>query len=154
MTRPSPTPTACDIRAQSTGGGRVRLLGRHGTFQAEGQTPFQAPGSAPSALELLIGALAADLLAGFVREVGRAGETLDAVELTLSAELAHPLVVLGVVGEQGSAALSRIRGSLYVSGEGAEPRWRTLWAQALARAPVHATLARAVAIDLELKFVL
>jgi hypothetical protein len=154
MTRPSPTPTACDIRAQSTGGGRVRLLGRHGTFQAEGQTPFQAPGSSPSSLELLIGALAADLLAGFVREVERAGERLDAVELTLSAELAHPLVALGVVGEKGSAAVSRITGSLYVSGEGVEAQWRSLWAQALARAPVHATLARAVAIDLELKFVL
>jgi hypothetical protein len=145
---------AAQVRARSVKSGVVRIDSRTHGYLVEGQTQ-QAPDAAnPSSLDYLLGALASDLIAGLEREARRAGAALDQVEASLSARLDNPLVALGVIGESGSARIAGIRGSVYVCGDVAEPALRECWEQALAKAPVYATLSQCIAVDVAMQFIL
>ena len=145
--RPEP---ACTLRAMLGAEGRVRVVTRRLSFEVEGRTS-QDPGAAqPSALDLLVAALASDLIAGLARDAARAGHPLHDAEASLSARLENPLVALGVVGESGHAGISEVRGSFYVRCDAAEDTVREWWAHTLACSPAHATLARAATLRLEL----
>jgi OsmC-like protein len=124
---------------------------RRHALAADSQTSWTSPSQHPSALDYLVASLAADLLAGFRREAGRAGVAIDEAELSLTATLDNPLVALGVQGETGEPRVTAIRGTMFVSAAAAEPALLELWNRSLARAPVHATLARSVILDLALR---
>jgi hypothetical protein len=144
---------SCELRALVSPGGHVRLVTRNLTFDAAQQLGLDPGASHPAALDLLVGALAADLLTGLVREAARAGVPLHDAELRLAARLGNPLVALGVVGEAGSPALASVQGTLFVGGDTDEARLRTLWDSACARAAVFATLSRSASIDITLRLV-
>lgn len=147
----APTPPACAVRGMLDPSGRVRIVTRNLRFDAEGQTSLPAEADHPSALDLLVAALATDLLAGLRRAAARAGLALHDAELSLAARLDNPLVALGVVGEDGSPGLAALRGALYVHTEASERTLETLWGQVLAHAPVYATLCRAAHVRIDLK---
>jgi hypothetical protein len=144
---------SCELRALGAGEARVRLVTRNLSFQAERQVGLDPAAAYPAALDLLVGALAADLLIGFGREASRAGTPLHDAELRLEAQLENPLVALAVVGETGSPALSRVRGTLFVSTDADEPSLRALWEQACAHAPVFATLRTSATIDIAIRLI-
>ncbi len=146
-----PREPSSTVRGLSDGAGPVRLIAGNATFAAAGPTGSAAGDTQPAALDLLVGALVAELLAGFRREAARAGVRVLDAELSLSAELDNPLVALGVVGESGSAALATVRGSLYVSADAGSEDLDALWRRTLARAPVHATLHRCADLHIDLK---
>jgi len=144
---------SCALRALACPDGHVRLVTRNLTFDAAQQLGLDPGASHPAALDLLVGALAADLLTGLIREAARAGVPMHETELRLEARLGNPLVALGVVGEAGSPALASVHGTLFVSGDTDEARLRTLWDQACARAPVFDTLRRSAAIHITIRLV-
>jgi hypothetical protein len=102
-------------------------------------------------VEYLLGALSGDLVASLGALAARRGVEVDAVEMRMTGFLHNPLVVLGVVGEQGRAGLERIDGTIYVSTDEDEGRVRDLWNEVLARSPLFDTLSRAVPLRIELK---
>ena len=142
---------AVRVRAQGIPDGRARVFVRTAAFDVDGQTPFQAGDSAPSALDLLLAALAADLVIGLGREAARAGVRLDAIEARLAGALDNPLVALGVVGETGSAALSAVTGSVWVETDAEPASVRELWDRACARAPAYVTLSRCATVRIALE---
>ena len=142
---------SCTVRGLRGEGGDIRVVGRNFTLGASGASARAADAAPPSGLELLASALVTDLLAGVGREAARAGVALQEAELSVSVFLDNPLVALGVIGERGSAAIATIRGSLYVSSDADPASLAPLWATALARSPVYATLARSAALHIELK---
>lgn len=145
---------ASRVRARSERTGVVRIDSRSHGYLAQGQTS-QSPNAAhPSSLDYLLGALASDLISGLEREAMRAGVSLDAIEASLSARLENPLVALGVVGEEGSARIAGIRGSVFVSGDAPESVLRECWERALQRAPVYATLSECAAIEVAMQLIL
>ena len=151
---PSDREPSCAVRGRWDAGGGVRINGRQFRVDAGGPTPPASPTSdvaRPSALELLVSALVADMLVGLGREAMRAGVTIHDAEMAVSAYLDNPLVALGVVGEAGTAVVASIRGSLYVSSDADAAALASLWNRALERAPVHATLRRCVDLSIELK---
>ena len=150
--RPEVEPS-CALRAWAATDGRIRLVTRGLSFEAERQLGLDPEATAPAALDLLVGALAADLLAGLGREAARAGVALPDAELRLEARLDNPLVALGVVGETGSPALADVRGTLFVAADADEAVVHALWAEACARAPVYATLRRSASIHLTIRLV-
>jgi hypothetical protein len=150
VTLPEREPS-CVVRGLSGAGGQVRLVTRNLSLAAEGQTSLDPGATHPSALDLLVAALVADLLAGLHREAARAGVTLYDTELNASAYLDNPLVALGVVGEEGSAALAAIHGTLYVSCDAGAAALDALWRRSLERAPVHSTLRRCADVRIDLK---
>lgn len=144
---------SCELRARVLPDGLVRLVTRNVTFDAERQLGLDPGASHPAALDLMVGALAADLLAGLTREAARAGVPLHDAELRLEARLGNPLVALGVVGEAGSPALASVQGTLYASGDTDEAQLLTLWERACARASVFATLRHSATIHITIRIV-
>ena len=137
---------------------RVRWQGGLALARARGHdVPVLAPvrfttggDPAPAALDLLLCALGGEILSGFARAAAQAGLTLDAAEAAVDAWLENPLVAAGVVGEVGSPALAAAHVSLYASSPDPEPVLRAALNAALVRSPVHATLARACPVTVEL----
>jgi hypothetical protein len=151
MSAPSAHGPACVVRAHATPEGIVRLHARNQAWSAEGQTSYAPVALHPSALDYLLAALASDVILGLAREAVRAGAAIDALELNLAGHLENPLVPLGVVGENGSPRLERVTGSLYVRTDLDDHTLRGLWERALEKAPVFATLASGVTVDITLK---
>jgi hypothetical protein len=141
------------MRALSSPDGHVRLVTRNLTFNAEQQLGLDRSASHPASLDLLVGALASDLLTGLLREAARAGVPLHDAELRLEARLGNLLVALGVVGEAGSPALASVHGTLFVGGDTDEAGLDALWDRACARAPVFATLRHAASIHISIRLV-
>jgi len=145
-------PNEPDVRLRATWGPQetVRILTRNLTLEAAGRTSWSPAVERPSALDHLLVALATDLLAGLAVESRRAGPPVSQAELRLQARLSHPLFVAGVVGESGSAGLAAIGGSLYLASDAGEADVSGLWQRVLERAPVHATLAAAIPIHINI----
>ncbi len=129
---------SCSLRALPGPHGRVRLVTRNLAFDAEQQLGLDPSASSPAALDLLVGALAADLLAGFGREAAHAGVSLHDAD---------------VVGEAGSPALASVEGTLFAGAETDEAGIHALWDRACARAPVFATLRRSATIHITIRLV-
>jgi len=151
VTVPGQTGYEWSLRASVTEGGGVRVYCRNQAFSAQGQASFHDSGASPCALEYLLGALAADVVAGFGAQAARAGVRVYQAEVRLSGRHRSPLALLGVVGEEGGAELSSVRGSLYVSSPAKEEELQQLFRAALEHAPVVRTLMRACPVDIELK---
>jgi len=152
---PTPARRESDARLRAHRGARpgVTLHVRNVTLIGLGRASWDAAAPHPSALDYLLAALATDLVSGLDQESRRDGLALDEVELRLEAFLDNPLVVAAVIGEEGSAKVASIRGSLYVRSASAEEEVRAAWQRARERAPVLATLAPDLAIDIALTLV-
>ncbi len=141
------------LRAHRGAGPGVKLHVRNVTLTGLGRASWDAAAEHPSALDYLLAALATDLLSGLDQESRRAGLPLDEVELRLEGFLENPLVVAAVIGEEGSPRVASIRGSIYVRTVSSEDDVRAAWQRARERAPVLATLAPALAVDIALSLV-
>lgn len=153
MDEPQHLEPSSKIRALTCPDGHVRLVTRNLSFDADQQLGLDPGASHPAALDLLVGALAADLLAGLGREAARTGVSLHDAELRLEARLGNPLVALGVVGESGSPALAAVQGTLFASGDVGESQIHGLWERACARAPVLATLRTSASVHIDVRLV-
>jgi hypothetical protein len=152
MNREAGIPEAsCRLRAIRDPDGRVRVIARNVSLAVAGSLGLDEKSPDPSALDLLVGSLAADLLTMLGREAARGGVALHDAELRLDARLENPLVALGVVGERGHPGVAAIAGTLSArTATGAEDV-HSLWERARARSPVHATLSRSVPIHIDLR---
>ena len=139
------------VRVHSVGPAHARAYVRNHTVEVGQAASFQESDERPSAVELVLSALGGDLVGGIESLARRRGIALDGVELSLTGELGNPLVVLGVVGEEGDPGLARVEGTLYI-GADAEPEVvEDLWRTVQARSPLWATLARACTLSVALR---
>jgi uncharacterized OsmC-like protein len=101
-----------------------------------------------TAVEYLLGAIAADV-AGTVRVLGRKRRIeIDDIEVLVNAELHDPLVYLRVVGRSGLAGIAQINAKVYISSFAEERELRRLWEEVLAACPVVSTLEHSVRLGL------
>jgi hypothetical protein len=103
----------------------------------------------PSALEVAVGALAADLIASLRRVCRLRRIDFNQAEISLRFTLDNALTYVGVIGEEGHPGISNIDGVLYVSG-GDEDELRDAWEEAKLRSPLLTTLQKAADISLRL----
>jgi len=146
------TPLAA-VRVTPAQGNAVRVFSGPCAWAIEGRTRFHAGPAAPSALDALLGALGADLVLGFTALLRREGVPVRQCEVALSAQVDNALVPLGVVGEEGSPALSAIVGTVYVSSDASQETLRALWERAAAASSVCATLRRATPVTIVVQLV-
>ncbi|MBM4119024.1 osmotically inducible protein OsmC [bacterium] len=138
---------------------RVRVTGpqassvycRNFSFAAGQAASFEERDAHPSAVEYLLGALGADLAAGFANACAQAGLTADDIELTVRGRLHDVLAHLGLA--EGDPALARIEVKCFLSTPDDEAAAQAAWLSAQARSPLLATLRKAVAVDLRLSLV-
>lgn len=149
------TDTTWSVRVRAGDNDSAIVHAPSGTFSVGRQLSFDPspPAGTPTALEMFLGALAADVLGGLRLAAARRRIALDDIELTLGCNLRNPLVFLGVVGEEGSCGIASVAGTVYVTTEDAAGDVEAAWAEALERSPLLCTVRCAAAVDLRLAFV-
>jgi TusA-related sulfurtransferase/uncharacterized OsmC-like protein len=136
------------VRAASSGAMQARVFARNHTFVVGQPASFDAADAAPSAVELLLGALGGDLCAGFTWRASQRGVEVRRIEVSLEARADNPLVFLGIE-ERGHAGLAEVRGTLYLDAEVDDSAAAELMTEALARSPVAQSLLRRVDLAFE-----
>jgi len=134
-------------RARTTGALESTVYCRNFSFRAGQPASFDDRDAHPSAVEYLLGALAADLATGFATECARSGLTVDDVEISIRGRLGNVLAHLGL--EEGDPSFDRIALKCFASTSDDESEVRAAWERTVARSPLAATLRKAV--DLETK---
>lgn len=137
------------VRVRATEGLRARVYVRNHAFTVGQPASFDTEDEAPSAVEMLLAALASCLAVGFRWRASRAGIELGELEVALGARAENILVFLGIPGETGRPGLERIEGRLFVDCDADDGRLEELWRETLAASPLHDTLARGVPLSIE-----
>lgn len=101
--------------------------------------------------ELLLGALASDVIGLFFDLARRRRVVVDEVEATVKAELAGPLVLLGVIGAEGEPRYANFSLRAYAGSAAPGAVLQEIWTEALRRAPLANTLRRAAGMEATLK---
>jgi len=127
---------------------------RSHSFRVGRPVEFDADAGTVSAVEYLLGALAADVLNGFRTEAKRRRIRLDGAEATVEGRLDNPLTHLRVVGETGHPGLSSASVKVYASSLDPEDELRAAWTDSLERSPLVRTLRPTVDLHLDLRIVI
>ena len=154
------------LRVTSTESGATRVSMRRHQFTVGKPVDFDMEASHVSALEYVLGALAAEIVGGGRGWGGgpRAAEVvgglrvfakrrrieIDHVEAVVDGQLEHAMAYLEVVGESGRPRLSGVSIKVYVASPQGETVVRRLWAETLERLPLVRTLGRALDLQIEL----
>jgi hypothetical protein len=136
-------------------GVRVRASGRTGavvyarqcSFAVGSPLPFDVDEERATALELFLGALGADVVAGFRALAARRRLEVDEVEATVEARLDNPLVHLGVIGEQGHPGIASVALRVHVATREPEAKMREVFDEAVRRSSLLRTIGSAAALD-------
>jgi uncharacterized OsmC-like protein len=144
---------APSVRVRWTSDRGVQAYARAHMFAVASQAGIDHADPAPSAIEYSLGALAGDLLLAFRREARARRIAIHGLEVSLTGRFENVLVHLGVIGEQGDAGLTVVVGTAYVNADADDDTLRDVWRTAQARAPLCATLSRAIEVAIELKIV-
>ena len=136
------------VRARSKSGLTARVYARNHSFDVGQPASFDTEDEAPSALEHLLGALAACLAVGLRWRASQRGIEVFELEVQLSARLSDPFVFLGT-SDGPSAGLEGIQGRLFVDADADDALLEQLWRDTLARSPVTASLRDPLPIVIE-----
>jgi TusA-related sulfurtransferase len=139
------------VRARAKEGLRARVYVRNHAVTIGQPASFDTEDQAPSAIEMLLAALASCLAVGFRWRASRAGVELGELEVVLGARAENILVFLGIPGESGRPGLERIEGRLFVDSPASDAELDRLWRETLAVSPLYDTLARGVPLSIERK---
>jgi hypothetical protein len=134
------------VRVHTALDGVAHVQAGASALAVEGRTRYRANDARPCALDCLLGALGADLALAFADAARREGVAVRGLEMSLAARADNSLVALGVVGEQGPAALSELGGSAFCSSDADAATLAALWDRACAASTVFATLTRAARV--------
>jgi TusA-related sulfurtransferase len=137
-------------RTRLTGSRESTVYARRCSFRVGRPASFEERDESPSAVEVLLGALASSLAAGFATECARDGLEIDDIEIAARGRLGNVLAHLGL--EEGDPGFREIAVRCFASTLDDEVRVRAAWDRATARCPVAATLGKAT--DLALKMVI
>ncbi len=138
------------LRVRSSGPMQSTVYHRCFQWTVGQAASFEERDAHPSAVEVLLGALAASLSTGFATECARDGLEVDDIEITAKATLRSVTAHLGL--DDGDPSLREARLRCFATSFDDEARVRAAWERAVARSPIAATLAKAA--DLHLKLVI
>jgi uncharacterized OsmC-like protein len=133
--------------------GSVIHVRKH-SFAAGAPLSFDVEYDAVSALEVLLGAVGADLVGGIQTVARRRRVEIDDIEVVVQGTLHNPLVYLRVVGEAGDAGIRAIEARVYISSLDDDARVRAVWQEVLDTSPLVNTLNKAVKLELSYQQVL
>ena len=139
------------VRVRADASRAVTVHARNHAFSVGEPLTFRPTDDTPSAIELMLGAFAADLTQTFRALARKQRLPLDALEFSATCTLNNPLIHVGVIGEEGHPGLERIEGTLYVSSDAEVETLTALWHETLKRSPLYNTLCNTVELSLRLQ---
>jgi len=137
-------------RARWTGGMQAKVAMRNHGLVVGQPASFDTADPAPSAIELLLAAVAAALTTGFQWRLSRRNVAVTNLEIVCKARSKDPLVFLGVADE-GSPELDGIEVLAYVDADGDPEVLAATLEDTIRRCPVTQSLARGVPITPRLR---
>lgn len=138
------------VRAAQQADATTRVFARNHMLSIGQPASFDTADSAPSAVEVLLAALAAECVAGVRWRASRQSVEFDALECSLSARANDARVALGL-SDDGPAGLAAIEGRLYAQGDFDGAALDAWLADTLARSLIAATLAKGCRLSVEAK---
>lgn len=138
------------VRARGAGQSST-VYARNHRWEVGQPASFDVRDDAPSAIEYLLGALAAALTAGFRLRASREGVEILDLEISLNAGLKNVFAFLTGDTSRGHSGISDVAGSLYVRSAAPADVIRRLWSETLAASPIVNTLTHPPRIDIEIK---
>ncbi len=139
------------LRARATGHLATTVYCRNFQWSLGQPASFEEKDANPSAVEALLGAVAADLTTSFVTTCSQAGLEVDDVELAARGRLHDVMAHLGL--SDGDPSFAAIELKMFVSTFDDEARVREAFRTVVARSPLVSTLARAVDLETRLAIV-
>jgi TusA-related sulfurtransferase/uncharacterized OsmC-like protein len=140
------------VRARWSGGETAKVYARNHSWEAGQPASFDVQSAAPSAVEYLLGALAACLAMGFQIHASRRGIQLDDLEVQLSGQIENIFVFLGLES-QGHSGFKEISGMVYARADADEDLLREIWQQTVAASPVTNSLVHPLGVDVQMRSV-
>lgn len=137
-------------RARWTGGMQAKASMRNHGIVVGQPASFDTADSAPSAVEILLAAVAGALATGFQWRLSRQNVAVGNLEVVCKARAKDPLVFLGVAAD-GSPALDTIEVLAYVDADGDAATLEATFSDTVRRCPVTQSLAGGVAITTRLR---
>lgn len=132
------------VRARWSGGMQAKITMRNHGLVVGQPASFDPADAAPSAVELLLGAVAGALATGLQWRLSRQQIDVRDLEVVGKARSANPLVFLGVE-DHGSPALAGAEFTAYVAAECDAALLETTFAETVRRCPVTQSLLQSVA---------
>jgi hypothetical protein len=139
------------LRARASGHLATTVYCRNFQWTVGQPASFEEKDAHPSAVEALLGAVAADLVTAFGTACAQAGLEVDDVELTARGRLHDPMALLGL--SDGDPALAAVELKLFASTFDDAAKVREAWDGVLARSPLVATLKKATTVECKLAIV-
>ncbi len=140
------------VRIQGEEGLAAKIYSRNQTLYSGQPADFSPTVEAPSAIDYLLAALGSDLLVGMKAICSRQNIEIDELELTLKCGLENVLYHLQLE-EEGSPALDKVTGTLYLSSPAEDGAIEAAWQTTLERSPLYQTLQKAVPIQIKLQII-
>lgn len=142
------------VRLKTDKKGISRCFTRQHEFRIGEALSFDSEYENVSALEHVLGAIAADILST-IRKLSRKKRIeVEELEAVIESELENPLVYLQVIGENGSTAIKKVSLKVYISSFGTEEEVAELWKETLHISPLVQTFQKSVKLNYEYKLVL
>jgi len=136
------------VRARHTGGQEAAVFTRNFSWKLGQPASFEEKDDHPSAIEALLGALAAELVNSFATACAQRGLVLDELEATVKGRLHSVLAHLGM--EEGDPALAAAEVTVFVTAPAPGDVLRGIFTAIQSRAPVLATLQKSAAVAVRL----
>lgn len=137
-------------RARWTGGMQSKATMRNHTVAIGQPASFDTSDAAPSAVELLLAAVAGALATGFQWRLSQQRVEVANLEVVCRARSKDPLVFLGV-GPGTSPELAAIEVAAYVAADADPTILETAFAETVRRCPVTQSLAKGVGVTTSLR---
>ena len=132
------------VRARFSGNQEATLFARNFTWKLGQPASFEEKDDHPSAMEAMLGALAAELVNSFATACRQNGLGIDELEATTKAKLHNVLAHLGM--EEGDPSLASADVTVFITSPAAGGELRSVFAAVLGRAPLYQTLCKAAPV--------
>jgi TusA-related sulfurtransferase len=132
------------LRARSTGPRESTVYARNASWKVGQALSFEEKDAHPSALEVALGAVAAEVVDAFSVQCSQRSVVLDEAEAALKATLHNVLAHLGL--EEGDPGVGEVELTLFITSAHSGAALRELFDQALRRCPLFQTFTKACRI--------
>ena len=137
------------LRVSSEEVGSATAYVRRHRFEVGVPLQFDEAYDQVTALEYVLGAIAADVVVGLRRLARRRRVDVDRVEALVHGRVDNPLTFLQVVGEEGHPGLVAVVLKVYVSSIDPPDRVNAVWEETLRTSPLVRTFQDSVKLELE-----
>jgi len=135
-------------RARATGTREATVYARNFSWKLGQPASFEEKDQHPSAVEALLGAIAADVMNGFATRCGQQGLGIDELETNTRGRLANVLAHVGL--EEGDPSFAKIELTVFVTSPAVGTKLREVFAETLQRSPLFKTLEKACEVTTRL----